>query len=140
MRKYGQLVPLSEQNLVDCTGDYSNAGCDGGWPNNAFAFAADNIKQGSTSTLRKYGLDTETGYPYVEKVRSRKYGYIYPVIADRLMPLLETVRREHQRRLHRREAQHRRWTHGSGGEYRTSQRVHRCNGIGVLSIRWYKRR
>jgi hypothetical protein len=136
MRKYGQLVSLSVQNLIDCTGDYSNAGCGGGgWPSNAFAFAADNVKQGSTSTLRQYGLDTEADYPYVAQV-GPCMGCIYPVVEDRSMPLLKTVRREHRRRLHRRDASHRRWTHGGGGEYRTSQRVHRCYGIGIYSLRW----
>jgi cathepsin L len=68
MRKYGRLVSLSEQNMIDCTGDYSNAGCNGGWPVNAFAYAVDNTKVGSTSTLREYGVDTEADYVYVAQV------------------------------------------------------------------------
>lgn len=47
----GQLVSLSEQELVDCEQD--NAGCNGGLMEHAFEFIK---KQG--------GIATETVYPY----------------------------------------------------------------------------
>lgn len=54
MMKYGQFRNLSEQQLVDCAGDFDNDGCDGGLPSHAFEYL-------------KYagGLTTEAQYPYM---------------------------------------------------------------------------
>ena len=48
----GRLVSLSEQNLIDCSDDYGNEGCDGGLQEAAFDYIKDN------------DVDAEILYPY----------------------------------------------------------------------------
>lgn len=51
--KTSQLVTLSEQQLVDCAGNFNNHGCDGGLPSQAFEY----IHYAG-------GLESEKDYPY----------------------------------------------------------------------------
>nr|QBH22540.1 papain-family protein [Oldenlandia affinis] len=51
--KTGKLIPLSEQELVDCDVQGEDQGCDGGLMDNAFNFI-----------LKNKGLAAESNYPY----------------------------------------------------------------------------
>ncbi|XP_049881076.1 procathepsin L-like isoform X2 [Pectinophora gossypiella] len=60
--KTGRLVPLSEQNLIDCSGKYGNSGCQGGQTRKAYVYIEGNK-----------GIDTEKSYPYQAKNGNCRY-------------------------------------------------------------------
>jgi len=51
-RKTGTLESFSEQQLVDCSGDFGNQGCNGGLMDQAFDY------------IQKNGIERESDYPY----------------------------------------------------------------------------
>ncbi|KAF0042389.1 hypothetical protein F2P81_005921 [Scophthalmus maximus] len=57
----GQLVSLSEQNLVDCSKPYGTSGCNGAWMANAYDYVVNNGLQ-STSTYPYTSVDTQPCY------------------------------------------------------------------------------
>ncbi|XP_053286125.1 procathepsin L [Pleuronectes platessa] len=60
-KKTGQLVSLSEQNLVDCSKAYGTFGCNGAWMANAYDYVVNNGLQ-STSTYPYTSVDTQPCY------------------------------------------------------------------------------
>ncbi|XP_061674392.1 cathepsin S-like [Syngnathoides biaculeatus] len=55
-KRTGELTSLSPQNLVDCSLDFGNHGCHGGFMTNAFRYV---VKNG--------GIDSDQAYPYKAK-------------------------------------------------------------------------
>ncbi|XP_038822348.1 procathepsin L-like [Salvelinus namaycush] len=60
-KQTGKLLPLSEQNLVDCSGDYHNNGCGGGLAMRCFSYVSD------------HGIMSERKYPYTAEVGPCEY-------------------------------------------------------------------
>ncbi|XP_074542362.1 cathepsin K-like [Halichoeres trimaculatus] len=61
-KKTGVLVPLSPQNLVDCSTVDGNLGCRGGFISKAFSYI-----------IRNGGIDSESFYPYEHKNGKCRY-------------------------------------------------------------------
>ena len=65
-KKNNKLVSLSEQNLVDCSNNFGNEGCMGGWPSSAMDYV-----------IKNKGIDTEDSYSYEGIDESCKYNKTY---------------------------------------------------------------
>jgi KDEL-tailed cysteine endopeptidase len=59
--KSANLLNMSEQQLVDCSGSYGNEGCNGGWMDQGFEYARD------------FGMMTQADYPYVAADQACNY-------------------------------------------------------------------
>ncbi|XP_039610676.1 procathepsin L-like [Polypterus senegalus] len=55
-KKTGNLVSLSEQNLVDCSKPYGTYGCQGAWMSHAYDYV-----------LKNGGIESENTYPYTAR-------------------------------------------------------------------------
>ncbi|XP_064201678.1 procathepsin L-like [Anguilla rostrata] len=62
-RQTGKLVPLSPQNLLDCSSSYGNMGCRGGYLSKTFRYIIENK-----------GIDSDSSYPYESRVRTGRRG------------------------------------------------------------------
>ncbi|XP_029683504.1 cathepsin L1 [Takifugu rubripes] len=60
-KKTGQLISLSEQNLVDCSKSYGTYGCSGAWMANAYDYVVNNGLE-STITYPYTSVDTQPCY------------------------------------------------------------------------------
>ncbi|KAH8404005.1 hypothetical protein KR215_007923 [Drosophila sulfurigaster] len=68
-RRTGVLVPLSQQNLMDCADDYGNMGCDGGFQEYGFEY------------IRDHGITLANKYPYQQfemQCRQNETAGVYP--------------------------------------------------------------
>lgn len=64
-KQTGVLIPLSPQNLVDCSTNDGNHGCRGGYISKAYNYV-----------IRNGGVDSENFYPYEHQVINQTQTHI----------------------------------------------------------------
>ena len=80
-RRNGSLVPLSPQNLVDCSTRFGNHGCKGGYLSKSYLYVISNR-----------GIDSESFYPYEHKVGAHLLRVIVvPIIVKDNFKLFKTM-------------------------------------------------
>ncbi|XP_073995758.1 procathepsin L-like [Rhodnius prolixus] len=88
----GQLVSLSEQNLIDCSSDYGNKGCSGGFMEAAYQYIIDN---GGINTEKSYKYEARDGKCRYKKLKDeanmRDYIAIHEGNETQLMEAVATV-------------------------------------------------
>ena len=70
----GKNLTFSEQQLVDCAGDYENNGCDGGLPSHAFEYIRYNVGLELDATYPYKGVDQPCAHDRSRSVAYVKYG------------------------------------------------------------------
>nr|XP_034975912.1 cathepsin L1-like [Zootoca vivipara]XP_034975913.1 cathepsin L1-like [Zootoca vivipara] len=72
--KTRSLIPLSEQNLVDCAWQQGNYGCNGGWPSRAFQYVLENKGLNSERVYPYTGQDGDCNFQNSDRARSGSKG------------------------------------------------------------------
>ncbi|KAL7738100.1 hypothetical protein ACLKA6_006447 [Drosophila palustris] len=96
-RRTGVLVPLSQQNLIDCADDYGNMGCDGGFQEYGFEYIRDHgITLANKYPYEQYEMEckqNETAgiYPRESIVKIRDYARIDPGDEQKMKQVIATL-------------------------------------------------
>ncbi|XP_017008397.2 procathepsin L-like [Drosophila takahashii] len=77
-RKTGKLIPLSPQNLIDCSQSYGNMGCKGGWLDRSIAY----IKENGIATEQEYPYKRVQGSCYKAGIGATSSGFVKIPFAD----------------------------------------------------------
>lgn len=96
-RRTGVLVPLSQQNLMDCADDYGNMGCDGGFQEYGFEYIRDhgitlaNKYPYEQSEMQCRQNETAGAYPRESIIKIRDYARIDPGDEQKMKQVIATL-------------------------------------------------